>query len=99
MKNINLNKAIMGSLNIIATGSALLNYQSANADSISIKSEKAEMSNKVVSLNGVSLKAIESTWLAVPAMCKARGFNASPITIESKTADADILNIYSKFEV
>ena len=49
-------------------------------------------------LNLASLKAIESSWLQVPASCKAKGFNAEPRAIEAEALRADVLAIYQNFQ-
>ena len=54
-------------------------------------------SQKAQQLNTVSLSSIESTWLAVPATCKARGFNASPTTLENAEASAPVQAIYASY--
>jgi hypothetical protein len=49
-------------------------------------------------LNVASLKAIESSWLQVPASCKAKGFNAEPRTIETEALHADVSAIYQNLQ-
>lgn len=91
MKSSKLNQVILGSLNIlVATGAMAQGH---------VISSNSNVNNDVVKLNNVSLKSIESSWLQVPAMCKARGFNASPVAVENINIDSNILNIYSKFGV
>jgi hypothetical protein len=80
---------LIGALNLLAVGSPLLTSQVAHAATIDQKIEK---------LNVASLNSIESSWLKVPMACKARGFNASPVSLENKEISSYIQNIYASYE-
>jgi hypothetical protein len=45
-------------------------------------------------VNTASLKSIESSWLEVPRSCKAKGFNAEPITITHQPLRSEVAAIY-----
>lgn len=81
---------LIGAMNLLAVGSPMLATQVSHA---AIENQKIEK------LNVASLKSIESTWLKVPNACKARGFNASPVSLENKEISAHIQNIYASFGV
>lgn len=53
---------------------------------------------KIEALNAASLKSIESSWLEISASCKARGFNADPVSLQQKEARAEIQAVYALFE-
>jgi hypothetical protein len=56
-----------------------------------------EPSQTKMDMNGVntaSLKSIESSWLEVPRSCKAKGFNAEPITVTHQPLRPEIAAIY-----
>lgn len=59
----------------------------------------ATTEQKIQALNTASLKSIESGWLKVPVICKARGFNANPESLENKQVTRQIQSIYSSFVV
>jgi hypothetical protein len=48
----------------------------------------------VTDLNLASLKSIEGTWLKVPHSCKAKGFNAEPITVTRRPISSAVAAIY-----
>ncbi len=81
-------RVLIGALNLLAVGSPMLASQATHA---------ATMDQKIEKLNSASLKSIESTWLKVPVACKARGFNASPMSLENKEIAPRIQNIYASF--
>ena len=83
-------RAFIGAMNLLAVGSPMLANQVAHS---AVTDKKVEM------LNVASLKSMESTWLRVPHACKARGFHASPVTLENKSISANVQNIYSSFGV
>lgn len=83
-------RMLIGAMNLLAVGSPLL---------VSQVSYAATTNEKIESLNVASLKSIESTWLKVPNTCKARGFNAHPVSLENKEMASHIHNIYSSFGV
>lgn len=58
----------------------------------------SDSSQKMEVLNRASLKSIESSWLAVPKVCKARGFNADPVSQDHKVARDRVQAIYASFE-
>ncbi len=83
-------RVLIGAVNLLALGSPLLVSQVSHATTADQKIEK---------LNSASLKSIESTWLAVPNACKARGFNANAVSLENKDVAFHIQSIYASFEV
>ena len=89
MNNKSSTQIILGALNLLAVSSPMLASHSLHA---------AVADQKIEQLNVASLKSIESTWLEVPNACKARGFNASPVSLEHKAVSASVQNIYSSFE-
>ncbi|MBK9324378.1 MAG: hypothetical protein IPM97_15745 [Bdellovibrionaceae bacterium] len=83
-------RVLIGAMNLLAVGSPMLASQVSHA---------ATADQKIEKLNVASLKSIESTWLNVPNACKARGFNASPVSLENKEIASHIQNIYASFGV
>ncbi len=83
-------RVLVGAMNLLVVGSPMLASQVTHA---------ATSEQKIEKLNVASLKSIESTWLKVPMACKARGFNASPTSIENKQISSNIQNIYASFGV
>ena len=81
---------IIGAMNLLAIGAPMLGRQ---IQSVHFSDKKMEQ------VNLASIKSIESTWLKVPAACKARGFNAKPVSLEVKEMEAHIQNIYSLYHV
>lgn len=81
-------RVLIGAMNLLAVGSPMLVSQVSHASTADQKIEK---------LNVASLKSIESTWLKVPNACKARGFNASPVSLENKEIASHVQNIYASF--
>ncbi len=49
-------------------------------------------------LGTASLKSMESTWIAIPVACKARGFNADPTPHLSESQSADAWDVYEGIE-
>lgn len=47
-------------------------------------------------LNAASLSAIESSWLKLPPSCKARSFDASPVSV-NQLPTRDALEVYAQF--
>jgi len=84
-----MNYLALGALNILTIGLPFM-AQAKTAMNLA-STEKTELFNQA------SIKAIASSWLKVPAACKARGFNASPTTLEFKTASLEAQNIYNQF--
>lgn len=80
---------IIGAMNLLAIGAPVLASQNLNVQF---------QNNKMEQLNIASIKSIESTWLKVPAACKARGFNASPVSLKVKATASHIQSIYSSFQ-
>ncbi len=83
-------RALIGAINLLAVSSPVLANQVSYATTSDQKIEK---------LNIASLKSIESTWLEVPNACKARGFNASPVSLENKEISSHVQSIYASFGV
>lgn len=81
---------ILGALNLLIAGNPLLKNQDPHEFTVEKNIEK---------LNVASLESIESTWLKIPTVCKARGFNASPISLEVKSMNSQLQNIYNSFGV
>jgi len=88
MKNTSTH-LLLGAVGLLVANSPSLAKQT-NASSV------AEL--KMEALNGASLKSIESTWLAVPTACKARGFNADAVPLIHKEAHKSIQAIYASYE-
>ncbi len=89
MIKTNSGKALIGAVNLLTIGTPMLANQSFHG---------ALMDNKMEQVNFASIQSIESTWLKVPLACKARGFNASPMSIENTQVASSIQNIYSSFQ-
>ena len=83
-------QVLVGALNLLAVASPLVG-QAALAST--------PLDHKIEIMNAASLTSIESTWLRVPAACKARGFNAAAVRLEAPKASAQVQDIYSSFEV
>ena len=83
------NRILIGAMNLLAVSSPMLVSQVSHADPADQKIEKLKVA---------SLKSFESTWLKVPNLCKARGFDASPVFLENKEISSHILKIYASFE-
>lgn len=80
---------LIGTMNLLAVGTPMLASQSLHL---------ALTDKKIEQANFASIKSIESSWLKVPVACKARGFNASPISLETKEIASHIQNIYSLYQ-
>lgn len=50
-------------------------------------------------LNMDSLKSIEGSWLKVPGMCKAKGFNANPLSLEIKAQSTQAQETYLAYDL
>jgi|GEM_PF-5396466 len=83
-------RVLIGAMNLLVVGSPMLPSHVSHA---------ATADQKIEKLNIASIKSIESSWLKIPNACKARGFNASPATIENKVLSSHIQNIYASFGV
>lgn len=89
MKNTS-SQLLLGAVSLLAVnGSLLADHAVASSDSES----------KMTALNVASLKSIESTWLKVPAACKARGMNADATQLTDKDARDSVQAIYATYEV
>jgi hypothetical protein len=53
--------------------------------------------SKLQALNAASVKAVEGSWLDVPAECKARGFNADARPLAHKAPRPFVQHIYAAF--
>lgn len=89
MKNTSTH-LLLGAAGLLAANSPLLVNQ-ANASLVA--------EPKMEALNVASLKSIESTWLKVPATCKARAFNADAVQLTQKAAHHRIQAIYASYKV
>ena len=78
-----------GALNLLAVSTPMLASQSLQV---------ALTDKKIEQVNFASIKSIESSWLKVPLVCKARGFNASPVSLENKEIASHIRDIYSLYQ-
>jgi len=81
-------RLLIGGMNILAASSPLL---------VSQVSHAGTADQRIEHLNMASLKSIESTWLNVPNSCKARAFNASPVSLGHSEVASEIQNIYASF--
>ncbi len=45
-------------------------------------------------VNAASLRSIESSWLEVPRTCKAKAFNAEPVTVAHQPLRPEVAAIY-----
>jgi hypothetical protein len=52
-----------------------------------------------IDINRASLKAIEASWLNVPRICKAAGFNAEPVSLPIEARSQSVNSIYLHFAV
>jgi hypothetical protein len=86
-------QVMAGALNLLALSLPLLTTPAAHGAS----AEVTTTAQKVETLNAASLHSIEKSWLAVPNTCKARGFNASPVTLQNRMASAGAQSIYAAF--
>jgi hypothetical protein len=89
-----LKNRVLLAVNIItAVGAVFAN--GANAPVVPSQNTKG---SEVAVLNQSSLKSMESSWLTLPMSCKARGFFASPVTIESAVLNEEIASLYASFD-
>jgi hypothetical protein len=80
---------MIGAMNLLAIGAPMLANQTLKVQLVDQKMEQ---------VNSASIKSIESTWLQVPTTCKARAFNASPVSLENKEMALQIQSIYSFYQ-
>ena len=75
---------------------ALVTGAKANASTLSAHESivNAAKTQTAGELNQASLRAIESSWLQIPASCKAKGFNAEPVALNESETRADIVALY-----
>lgn len=90
MNKNNTARALLGAINLITVSSPMLVNQVSYA---------ATTDQKIEKLNVASLKSIESSWIKVPIICKARAFNASPVQLEDQVAASHVQSIYESFGV
>jgi len=81
--------ALLGAVNLVLAGSPAWSQP---APSTAVSHDGIEQANIA------TFKAIESTWLKVPNLCKAVTFHASPAPVEKRILSAAIQSIYSSFE-
>jgi hypothetical protein len=81
---------VLGAINLLA---------GMGPQTLASHSQANESNQQIADLNVASLKSIESTWIKVPPICKARAFHANPVQIEHKAISAKVQNIYSSFDV
>jgi hypothetical protein len=67
-------------------------FAQAQEASASVPGSKAN--DTVVGLNQESLSRMEASWLSIPNHCKAKGFNANPVSIEHPALSSEIMAIY-----
>ena len=88
MKDSYSSSVLISAMNLfIINGSAMAN------ESFGTETSGQEQAN----LNSASLKSIESSWLEISPTCKARGFNASPTSLNLKEAAPTARSIYASF--
>ena len=83
-------RVLVGAVNLLIAASPLAPVQNTQALNLESKTEK---------LNVASLKSIESSWLKIPAACKARGFNADVSTLDTSSVSPGIRDLYASFSV
>lgn len=76
MKKMKTTHWVLGAINLALASSPI----AASADTT-----QPTFTQKQELLNTASLKTIESSWLQVPAACKAKGFNADPKRLTQNT--------------
>jgi hypothetical protein len=81
---------VFGAINLISVGMPLLASQDLHA---------SVTESQMTQINSATIKSIESTWLKVPKICKARHFNASPVSLQTQQMASSIQSIYSLFHV
>lgn len=95
MINTNANtKLLVSAVGLIAAASPLL----ADQARASAASDSA-VGSSMEALNFASLKSIESSWLEVPEICKARNFNAAAVELSHKEAQKAVQAFYAAYEV
>lgn len=78
----------------------LTNLMSMTSQVFAAQPQKAgDQSANMEKLNLASLNSMENTWLRVPPTCKARAFNASPVTLETTEVAAHIQDLYSSYGI
>lgn len=80
---------LVGAMNLLTVGGSFFAGHVVQASTTS---------EKIIQLNQASLKSIEGSWLDVPKVCKARGFNADPIVVEPIDNKSHVESIYESFE-
>ena len=93
MKESHSKSAFIGAMNLLMVSAPAFADQSSG-----LENHGPEEKQPQVALNAASLKSIESSWLEVPATCKARGFNASPITLGEKEAGPAARLVFAALE-
>ncbi len=83
-------RVLVGAVNFLIAASPLAPVQNTQALNSESKTEK---------LNVASLKSIESSWLKIPAACKARGFNADVSPLATSSVSPGIRDLYASFNV
>ena len=58
----------------------------------------AKTPDQQAALNAASLKSIESSWINVPHICKAKGFNADPAHVMNEKPSAAAQAVYEQVE-
>lgn len=81
---------VFGALNLLAVGMPMLSSQDLHA---------AVTESQMTQINSATIKSIESTWLKVPKLCKARNFNASPVSLQTQQMASSLQSIYSLYQV
>jgi hypothetical protein len=79
---------VLGAVNLLVGSAPALAYHQA---------APAGADQNVESLNAASLKSMESSWLKLPPVCKAKSFNADAAPLASHQPSQQALQIYSVF--
>jgi hypothetical protein len=87
MSQVSNAKAIMGAMSLLTAATPMIANQSPTV---------AAHDQKVDQLNMMSLNSMESTWLKVPHLCKARAFHATASS-KSEEMAAQVKSIYASF--
>lgn len=98
-KQTHSSSRILNVANLVAVGSSLLAIPAAHAQPVRRQAVHGNNAHPqtVEKLNVASLKSIESTWLSVPNSCKARGFNADPVSLQVTALKPKLQQIYASF--
>ena|ERR1700722_5994136 len=94
MKVSNKVLATMG-LNLLALTSGLFAQTSNGVNGYQPAAEK----NDAATVNAATLQSIESSWLQVSHVCKAKGFNADPSSLALQQQSEKVSAVYHSFDM